>query len=379
MFGEDGDLEKLMSDVVEFLESLFPQIQQQELIEILDLFKGNITDAVNHIISQDFNNDFNNDDEIDTLTRLFPSSSTTEIQNAWIESNGRLHIAAQYLCEDVSDIQSTSDLNVIHQQEHKHDESNHVFVLIEMFPDHSIEFLSTVFHDHGLENGISLLLNLEKTCKGDCIDTGFPCLLHSSNQNYNQSNSTSLEPVNQVVKFKSKNDLQFILPPISRSQEYTPNIALDEYEISKGSVYLRNMAQNARKARNNAYQKASSTWKTNNLTGQGSASYYGLQGRSYHDEFCKWNALAVEALLRENSKSEGVLDLHGFTVQEAIEVLPRKIQEWKNKDQRKFKIIVGRGNRSMSGSRLGPAVKKWLTDNNIRFESEPGSFNIGLS
>jgi DNA-nicking Smr family endonuclease len=88
--------------------------------------------------------------------------------------------------------------------------------------------------------------------------------------------------------------------------------------------------------------------------------------------------MAVEALLRENSRSECVLDLHGFTVQEAIGVLPRKIQEWRSAHQKKFKIIVGRGNRSLTGSKLGPAVKKWLTDNNIRHESEPGSFSLVL-
>jgi DNA-nicking Smr family endonuclease len=88
--------------------------------------------------------------------------------------------------------------------------------------------------------------------------------------------------------------------------------------------------------------------------------------------------MAVEALLRENSRSEGVLDLHGFTVQEAIQVLPRKIQEWRNGRQKKFKIIVGRGNRSLSGSKLGPAVKKWLSDNNIKHEAEPGSFSVVL-
>ena len=74
-----------------------------------------------------------------------------------------------------------------------------------------------------------------------------------------------------------------------------------------------------------------------------------------------------------------MLDLHGFTVQEAVEVLPRIIQDWKNSPRKKFKIIVGRGNHSSTGSRLGPAVKKWLTDENIRFDSEPGSFNLAMN
>ena len=272
--GDDGDL-KLMrgdSDVVEFLESLFPQIQKPELIKLLDLFKNNLDDVVNHLILQD---EGDQDDEIDTLVKLFPSSSMSQIQTAWIESNGDVDVAAQYLCEDVSDckLQTTDhlpgDVDATIKEE---DQSNNIYTLIEMFPDHSVEFLSSVLQDHGFDHGLSLLLNLDQACKGECIDTGFPCLLHST-ETFN--NSKSSVQVQKVVK--NNINLQFILPPISRPNDTTNNIVYDENEIAKGSAYLRNMAQNARKSRNEAYQKASTTWKCKNLTGKGSASFYSLQ------------------------------------------------------------------------------------------------------
>jgi hypothetical protein len=288
--GEDGDL-KLMreSDVpnvpsedvgqgslsaIDFLESIFPQIQRSELLQLLQSYKENVTDVVNHLIIDESMDDT---DEIDTLVKLFPSSSSSQIQNAWIESNGKIHVAAQYLCEEVSDCKMIDLSGEIDDTIQEEDDSNHIYVLIEMFPDHSVEFLSSILQDHGLDKGISLLLKLDQACKGDCIDTGFPCLLHSSENCNSSFYSSSSVQVSQSKLGKNKSNFQFILPPISRSIEAPSHILLDENEISKGSVYLRNMAQNARQSRNEAYQKASINWKSNDLTRKGSASYYGVQ------------------------------------------------------------------------------------------------------
>ena len=269
-----------MNDVREFLESLFPQVHKEHLLKLIDLYDANIPDIINHLLSHE------DEDDIDVLTKLFPDSTISDIQSAWIESNGRLDIAAQYLCENVNDdplgqSNLTNDSNCNEKKDletlHQADDSNNFYTLIEMFPDHPVELISSIFDDFGFETGISKILDLENACKGDCIDSGFPCLLHSSNSNYHQNLLNSVKQAPSYNLQSRQNKIQYILSPITRSYHSEINIQLDESEISKGSNYLRNRAQDARKSRNDAYQKASSTWKNNNLTAKGSASYYGIQ------------------------------------------------------------------------------------------------------
>jgi hypothetical protein len=66
------------------------------------------------------------------------------------------------------------------------------------------------------------------------------------------------------------------------------------------------------------------------------------------------NRLAMKALEEEQSvHGTSTLDLHGFHVEEALEVLSRRVQLCQQRHITRLKVIVGEGNHSRGGKGRG--------------------------
>eukprot|EP01127_Copromyxa_protea_P023243 TRINITY_DN8656_c0_g1_i1.p1 TRINITY_DN8656_c0_g1~~TRINITY_DN8656_c0_g1_i1.p1 ORF type:complete len:737 (-),score=176.69 TRINITY_DN8656_c0_g1_i1:7-2217(-) len=72
--------------------------------------------------------------------------------------------------------------------------------------------------------------------------------------------------------------------------------------------------------------------------------------------------------------SSRILDLHGYRVKEALQVMQRVLSLYSSGT---LEVITGAGNHSVGGQpRLKPAVKKFLTDNMYKYTAKEGSFIV---
>lgn len=74
------------------------------------------------------------------------------------------------------------------------------------------------------------------------------------------------------------------------------------------------------------------------------------------------------------NKNKITIDLHGFQVQEAMDLLERLLAYHK-KDGKPLEIITGKGLHSMGRARIRPAVEQFLKENRYKyvpFEGEGG-------
>lgn len=120
-----------------------------------------------------------------------------------------------------------------------------------------------------------------------------------------------------------------------------------------------------------AHRKA----KSDRLMG-GVAAYYGQVSRDYYALSSGANAAAADELVATQSNSSQ-LDLHGVDVLNAVRIAQEKVEQWwqglgesrangrigASERQSGYRIVVGLGRHSEGGrSKLGPAVRKMLTD-----------------
>lgn len=79
----------------------------------------------------------------------------------------------------------------------------------------------------------------------------------------------------------------------------------------------------------------------------------------------------LERIRMSEEYRAGHVDLHGLTVAEALSLVESKLGDEQN---RKFRVVTGRGNGSLHGrSVLKPAIMKYLSDREITFSEENNS------
>ena len=168
-------------------------------------------------------------------------------------------------------------------------------------------------------------------------------------------------------------------------QPASPNIVDDgegsfEDMTSLKSYYL--------EKRNEAFVSASQSYrksKSDRLQ-SGVAAYYANLGRDYHEKYRHYSQLASNRLVSQKS-SANEIDLHGVSVKHAIRIVDEAVNAWwarceviKEKGEIKaiehLEIIVGVGERSKGGSKLGPAVGGWLRRNGWGFNEARGAFLV---
>ncbi|KAG5294163.1 smr domain-containing protein [Histoplasma ohiense] len=135
---------------------------------------------------------------------------------------------------------------------------------------------------------------------------------------------------------------------------------------------------------NSAYRRA----KSDRLMG-GAAGYYSAVGREHVEKAKREAAAAAEALVELQSNST-LLDLHGVSVQHAVDIAKKKLDAWWyslgdtkyapggwGPVQQGYRIITGLGRHSKNGTaRLGPAVARALANEGWKVEVGEGSLTI---
>ncbi|EEH09567.1 smr domain-containing protein [Histoplasma capsulatum G186AR] len=144
-------------------------------------------------------------------------------------------------------------------------------------------------------------------------------------------------------------------------------------------------------AAHSAFAKANSAYrrvKSDRLMG-GAAGYYSAVGREHVEKAKREAAAAAEALVELQSNST-LLDLHGVSVQHAVDIAKKKVDAWWyslgdtkyapggwGPVQQGYRIITGLGRHSKNGTaRLGPAVARALANEGWKVEVGEGSLTI---
>jgi len=74
---------------------------------------------------------------------------------------------------------------------------------------------------------------------------------------------------------------------------------------------------------------------------------------------------------KNKKQPEGVIDLHGLQVKDAEMIVTEQIEKAKKKGMAELKIIIGAGHHSdANGPKVGPAVKKLLSDNGTKWRED---------
>ena len=133
--------------------------------------------------------------------------------------------------------------------------------------------------------------------------------------------------------------------------------------------------------RSESYQKAARAYKAKQ---GGVAAYYSEEGRNLTEQIA-----VLEEQLRYNNfveanqgKNNHSIDLHGLTVQEALQQLEWFIDEKRNAlryskqlERMKLEVITGRGTKTRA--KIKPAVVAYFKRNELQFsEANAGSFDI---
>lgn len=180
-------------------------------------------------------------------------------------------------------------------------------------------------------------------------------------------------------------------PPLhaAPTRDPAPQIADDGEGSYEDVTYLKSyyLAK-----RNEAFAAASQSFRRSKSDPlrSGVAAYYSTLGREYDRKYRHYSQLTVNRLVAANS-SPNSLDLHGVSVKDAIRLVEEGVTAWWSRvgvlrDRgeiravESFVIIVGKGERSKGGSKLGPPVARWLGRNGWGFMEATGRLEVwGLS
>ena len=153
-----------------------------------------------------------------------------------------------------------------------------------------------------IEAVVEYLTNLDadnerpvKECQGDCVESGYPCLLHSSAQAHIQAPKQPKVNVNTTWGNIWSDDVKdmrmgqeshrkqsqrqtisssFGARATSSSQRSTSGL---QSPSGQDAFFFRDKAQEIREQRNELYRKAALAFKRGSLTGTGSAAFYSEQ------------------------------------------------------------------------------------------------------
>jgi hypothetical protein len=265
------------------------------------------------------------------LCSAFPQFEEESINDVLEASDGKIELAAK----ELADIVSRND-NIKQRQDEE------LSTLATMFPDIPVSHLM-----HIIQKGKSLQENVEMLLKREGSD--------SSVNAWSQPISTKFKK-----KEKSEPSIQF---HYDESGDKERGLKVGTRTPHLDPQALRNKAQELIYQRNCLFEKAASAYKKGQLTGLSSASFYAQQARDLDLKVKLANQAACKTQLEFNHKihnyNEAILDLHGLTVLESLEVLKVKTNSWKLKNP--LRIITGAGNHSMGKGKLFDSSINYIT------------------
>jgi DNA-nicking Smr family endonuclease len=190
----------------------------------------------------------------------------------------------------------------------------------------------------------------------------------------------------QVVKPESK-------PPQPQTRQLPETDlkenAIDEYDqgVKLSAENYRELAQRHLTKRGELYALANKYKRLNNTK---LVNYYFEQAKKQTIFYEQANNLAAAAILKENIKKNSrkdTIDLHGFYVREAIQVLDvfldeeiRSLQNDDFLDKKALMVITGRGKHSVGGvPKIKPAVIDRLKERNLKYAIiNPGLLKVHI-
>eukprot|EP01080_Neovahlkampfia_damariscottae_P004167 gene4167-7477_t len=148
--------------------------------------------------------------------------------------------------------------------------------------------------------------------------------------------------------------------------------SFEERYSNLSSKELRQIASELARERNQYFSLAIQAFQR----GDGkSAKEFSEKGKKANFEMHQKNYEATSNLIKknENENNKNTLDLHGFYVKEALDVLEQKLKNLKS--LKKIFIITGTGQHSKHGkAKLRPEVNNYLKNRNYKFkEVHPGN------
>ena len=163
----------------------------------------------------------------------------------------------------------------------------HVGALLDIFPCQSRHTLEEILHREGSvdaaveylsENQDAVPVERE-TCLGDCIESGFPCLLHASSQSHILAPKQSKEKQKSWTLTNDTDDqalpkFNYIFNRERQSESQSASSSRVGDVETQDPRALRLKADQIRQERNELYRKACQSFKRGDVTGYGSAAYY---------------------------------------------------------------------------------------------------------
>lgn len=146
---------------------------------------------------------------------------------------------------------------------------------------------------------------------------------------------------------------------------------------------MRRIASDLQAERINNFKRAATSFKSGNMTGRSTASYYSDQGRSLAPKIARFHRIAAEKLVHSrnpNLKFANCIDLHYLTVEEAETAASAFVQHHEQLRTASIQLITGRGNHSSNGTcKLSTAIWNLLRTRNLKYSFDGvATFTINL-
>eukprot|EP01117_Protostelium_nocturnum_P014108 TRINITY_DN5325_c0_g1_i1.p1 TRINITY_DN5325_c0_g1~~TRINITY_DN5325_c0_g1_i1.p1 ORF type:complete len:622 (+),score=275.31 TRINITY_DN5325_c0_g1_i1:162-1868(+) len=184
------------------------------------------------------------------------------------------------------------------------------------------------------------------------------------------------ETISTETKPKRRGDSEgFQLVRNKRNKKIKKKREKDEY----AHMSERDKANYFASLRNEYYKQAAGAFLCGDVVSAGKLSsegkYWDRMMKHSHQQACS------EALANVPSRGGmSEIDLHGFQVKPALELVEKVLSQQENRGHRLVSIIVGAGNHSEGGrARIKPAVRSWLTEQGYRYhEANAGTLVVQL-
>lgn len=237
--------------------------------------------------------------------------------------------------------------------------------LIEKYPMLDQEELKIVFYENHC--------NFEKT------DGAIEALYFDKQPKKQVIEKTSEKPIIQPNQPKVKPGESYWDPSVPRNEPLMPAPTPvrqphgDHHAMYQKMTFeeLTAEANAYAKLRNQCFIEASRAYVAGNPK---AAKDLSVQGKEYGERIIVIRGYASRTKtqdIRANSRNQGkiTIDLHGFLVQDALDLLERLFAYYK--DQGKpLEVITGRGNHSMGGhAKIKPAVIQFLNENGYKYSA----------
>ncbi|KAJ3077171.1 hypothetical protein HDU98_007556 [Podochytrium sp. JEL0797] len=361
---------------IDFLTQLF-ELSHERIASILgleadELVAADLSTAVEIVLGTLFDDDSYSDDgtlvasedgTLSTLCAVFPCVSAPVIDKVLLHCKGNLEEAAELLALHGNEAVNVvgGDTLVVATKGNLIGRDHDIDTLISMFPTFSVDSAKQLLKSNGgLHNTIDLLMGhsapskqlfshknkpKRESTKYTSPTASYSKILTTDEQDFLAAAS------NQTLRFSTTTNINPHIP----SSDHTTNIRVKrppEYIHSSSDPTADDLslldpetcrahAHSHALQRAEAFQQASREFKRGSLTGRGSAQYYSDIGHAHSKQILLWNSRARACVMRDNDRKQGsslcVIDLHGLTRAEAVDVLTDKLEAYFPSSSRVYK------------------------------------------